>query len=128
MTCPCNPNNTYKTCCFIAHNDIKAVKTAYQLMRSRYSAFVMGNIDYLQRSHHSSKRPGKKEARDIEQWSKSVAWMRLEILKTTDGLENEHQGTVEFKAYYVENTNEEVIHEHSRFGLENGHWVYIGAI
>jgi SEC-C motif-containing protein len=128
MICPCDPNNTYKTCCSIAHKNIKAVKTAHQLMRSRYSAFVMGNTEYLQRSHHSSKRPSKKEALEIEQWSKSVKWMELEIVQTTDGLENDLMGSVEFKAFYIENANEQVIHEHSRFCQENGHWVYMDAI
>jgi SEC-C motif-containing protein len=126
--CPCDSYNTYKTCCSIAHKNIKAVKTAHQLMRSRYSAFVMVNIEYLQRSHHSSKRPSKKEALEIEQWSKSVKWMELEIVQTTDGLENDLMGSVEFKAFYIENTNEQVIHEHSRFCQENGHWVYMDAI
>jgi SEC-C motif-containing protein len=128
MTCPCDPNNTYENCCSIAHKNIKAVKTAHQLMRSRYSAFVMGNIDYLQRSHHSTQRPSRKEALEIEQWSKTVKWLELEIVQTTLGVEKDFMGTVEFKAFYIENNQEEVLHEHSRFCKENGHWVYVDAI
>jgi len=58
------------------------VKTAEQLMRSRYSAFVLGNVEYLQKSHHSSKRPSHKEAREIKEWATSVNWIKLEVLRT----------------------------------------------
>ena len=128
MTCPCHPNQLYKSCCAIAHHNINDVTTAQQLMRSRYSAFVLGNIDYLQRSHYSKNRPSKKEAREIQQWTKSVQWIKLEVLQTSDGLENDTTGTVVFKAYYMENGKVEVIHEHSRFRKENGHWVYLDAV
>ena len=62
----------------------------------RYSAFVFANIDYLQKSHHSSTRPSKKEKREIESWAKSVNWLKLEVLNST-------KTTVEFKAYFMEN-------------------------
>lgn len=88
----------------------------------------MGNIDYLQRSHHSTQRPSRKEALEIEQWSKTVKWLELEIVQTTLGVEKDFMGTVEFKAFYIENNQEEVLHEHSRFCKENGHWVYVDAI
>ncbi|EAS19789.1 conserved hypothetical protein [Flavobacteria bacterium BBFL7] len=128
MNCPCDSQRLYKNCCAIAHHQIKDVNTAQQLMRSRYSAFVMSDIDYLQRSHHSSQRPSGKEARDIKKWTQSVNWIKLEILQTNDGLEKDVTGTVEFKAYFMENGRVEVIHEHSRFCKENGHWVYLDAL
>ena len=80
MTCPCNPNNHYNTCCAIAHKNINDVTTAEELMRSRYSAFVKGDVKYLQRSHHSSNRPTHKEAKDLKHWTNSVNWIKLEIL------------------------------------------------
>lgn len=128
MQCPCNKTQLYNNCCKIAHNNIHEVITAEQLMRSRYSAFVMGNGDYLQQSQHSSTRPNKREAREIEHWAKSVAWIKLEVLQTSDGLENDTTGTVAFKAFYLENGRVEVIHEHSQFCKENGHWVYLGQV
>tara|TARA_R110001583_G_scaffold14849_6_gene61795 strand:+ start:20 stop:325 length:306 start_codon:yes stop_codon:yes gene_type:complete len=96
-------------------------------MRSRYSAFVLANIDYLQKSHHSKTRPSKKENRDIEKWTKSVKWLKLEVLKTTKGIANDTIGTVEFKAFFMENGAINVIHENSKFSIENNHWVYVGA-
>ena len=120
MQCPCNPTKKYSDCCQKAHQNINSVTTAEQLMRSRYSAFVLANIDYLQKSHHSSTRPNKKEKKEIKSWTKSVNWVKLEVLNSTED-------TVEFKAYFMENGSINVIHENSKFVKENGYWVYLEA-
>ncbi|MBU2973395.1 YchJ family protein [Zobellia sp. B3R18] len=128
MKCPCNPNVMYSVCCQKAHANINSVATAETLMRSRYSAFVLANIDYLQKSHHSLTRPSKSEKRKIEAWAKSVNWVKLEILRTSQGTNSDTEGTVEFKAYYIENGQMGVIHENSNFKKENGHWTYIDGL
>lgn len=120
MKCPCNTVKDYKDCCQKAHQNINSVVTAEQLMRSRYSAFVVANIEYLQKSHHTSTRPSKKEKKEIEKWTKSVKWLKLEVLNSTEN-------TVEFKAYFMENGVINVIHENSNFCKENGYWVYLGT-
>ncbi|RLK00414.1 YchJ family protein [Tenacibaculum discolor] len=119
MQCPCNSNKKYSDCCQKAHQNIHSVTSAEALMRSRYSAFVLANIDYLQKSHHSSTRPSKREKKEILAWTKSVNWIKLEVLHTTET-------TVEFKAFFMENGNIDVIHENSLFCKENDHWVYLG--
>jgi SEC-C motif-containing protein len=127
MKCPCNPYRLYENCCAKAHQDILQVTTVEQLMRSRYSAFVLGNVAYLQDSHHSSNSPDKKEARQIKNWTNSVNWIKLVVLQTTEGLEKDNTGTVAFKAFYMEKNRVQMIHENSRFCKENGHWVYLDA-
>lgn len=119
MQCPCNPNKKYSDCCQKAHKNINTVTTAEKLMRSRYSAFVLANINYLQKSHHTTTQPSKKEKRELEAWTKSVNWLKLEVLNSTEN-------TVEFKAYFMENGSVNVIHENSAFCKENGYWVYLG--
>ena len=94
--------------------------SAEELMRSRYSAFVLANIEYLQKSHHSTTRPSKREKKEIEKWTKSVNWLKLEVLNTI-------RDTVEFKAFFMENGAVNVIHENSKFCKQNNHWVYLGA-
>ncbi|MBU2997596.1 Sec-C motif domain protein [Cellulophaga baltica] len=123
--CPCGSKNKYTDCCKIAHTAISKVKTAEQLMRSRYTAFTMANGDYLMKSHHSTTRPIK-DKKAIEIWAKSVNWIRLEVLETKNGLEIDTKGTVTFNAYYFENGNVEVIHEKSAFVKENDNWMYLG--
>jgi SEC-C motif-containing protein len=71
-------------------------------MRSRYSAFVLANINYLQESHHSSTRPSKLEKKEIVTWTKSVEWVKLTITNST-------KNTVEFKAFFYENNSLNVI-------------------
>ena len=119
MQCPCNPTIKYSDCCQKAHQNIHSVTSAEALMRSRYSAFVLANIDYLQKSHNSSTRPSKREKKEILAWTKSVNWIKLEVLNTTET-------TVDFNAYFMENGNIDVIHENSVFCKENDHWVYLG--
>lgn len=118
MNCPCSPEKLYEHCCKKAHLNIASVQTAEVLMRSRYTAFVLANMNYLHASHHSTTRPSKKEKRALLAWTKSVEWVRLEILNTT-------QNTVEFKAYFIENGQINLIHENSLFCIENGNWVYV---
>lgn len=110
----------YSECCQKAHKDINSVKTAEVLMRSRYSAFVLANIDYLQKSHHSSTRPNKREKKDILNWTKSVNWLKLEVINSTED-------TVEFKAYFIESGKIDVIHKNSLFVKENNYWTYLKA-
>ena len=127
MQCPCNIDKKYSDCCQKAHQNIGLVSSAEALMRSRYSAFVLANMEYLQKSHHSKTRPSKKEKRDIEKWTKSVKWLKLEVLNTINGTLNDATGTVEFKAFFMENGAINCIHENSKFTIENKHWVYVGA-
>lgn len=127
MQCPCNSSKKYNVCCKVAHENIKNILTAEQLMRSRYSAFVLGDINYLNKSHHSTTRPTKQENKEILLWTKSVKWIKLEVINTTKGLHNDLTGTVEFKAFFLENNLVDVIHENSSFCLENNHWVYLKA-
>lgn len=125
MNCPCGSTKKYPDCCEIVHKDISAATTAEQLMRSRYSAFTLSNGDYLMKSHHSSSRP-LKEKKAIENWAKSVNWIRLEVLETSQGQPSDEKGTVTFIAYYFDYGKVDVIHEKSAFVKENELWMYLG--
>jgi len=123
--CACGKQIEYKKCCGAIHQKVVLAETAEDLMRSRYVAFTLANGDYLMKSHHSSTRP-LAEKKSIEKWAKSVEWLRLEILNTTAGLNNDDEGTVEFKAYFKTKGKVQFIHENSIFVRENNLWVYLG--
>lgn len=125
--CPCGRTKTYENCCGIIHKDQSKAITAEDLMRSRFTAFTQGNGGYLMQSHHSKTR-NPKDKKGIEQWAKSVNWLKLDILTTSKGLHNDSEGVVEFKAFFLENGSLDVIHEISTFKRENGSWMYYGAI
>ena len=95
-------------------------------MRSRYTAFTLGDVDYLMDSQHSTTRDTEDKT-EIENWAKSVRWIKLEILNSTQGQDTDEQGTVEFRAHFEEEGKRDQIHENSTFCKENGHWVYVGA-
>ena len=125
--CPCGSGFSYSTCCEPIITGRKATETALELMRSRYVAFTLANVDYLMRSH-SVKTRLVKERKSIEKWAKSVNWMGLTILETEAGEASDETGTVEFKATYLENGRLQQIHEKSLFHRENGKWVYASGV
>ncbi|WP_066218656.1 YchJ family protein [Formosa haliotis] len=127
MICPCGSEKTYQNCCKIAHDDLLQVKTAEALMRSRYTAFVLANGDYLMKSHHKSTRPIS-EKKAIVKWAKSVEWIKLVIINTKKGLPTDTEGTVEFKAIFQDHGALDMIHENSHFVKENDCWYYIDAL
>ena len=85
-------------------------------MRSRYSAFAIGDADYLLASWHPTTRPTS-VALDPHQ-----RWLRLEVLATTGGGLLEREGTVTFRAH----ASNGVVEERSRFTRVDGRWSYLG--
>ncbi len=83
-------------------------------MRSRYSAFVLGEVEYLIFSSIHSSEADKEELLDF---SNGVEWIGLEIIDTYDD-------TVEFKAYYNVGNTTQLLHEKSRFIQVEGIWKY----
>lgn len=116
--CPCGHGGTFTDCCGALHAGAPA-PTAAQLMRSRYSAFAVGDADYLLRTWHSSTRPRTLEL-DPE-----VRWLRLLVESTTGGGPFDEEGTVTFTAIGRSPDGRFEQHERSRFVREGGRWVYL---
>ncbi len=91
-------------------------------MRSRYSAFAVGDTAYLLRSWHSTTRPATLELDAAQRWT------RLEILDATGGSAFHTEGTVAFRAHYTVHGHAGSQEEHSRFVREDGRWVYVDAL
>lgn len=120
VPCPCGLPAAYSDCCGALHSGRAAASTPEQLMRSRYSAFAVGDAGYLLRSWHSSTRPPEVA------FDPKVRWTGLEILGRTGGSTFHSEGTVEFRAYYRSGGAAGDQHEDSRFVREDGRWVYLG--
>lgn len=88
-------------------------------MRSRYSAFATGEVDYLLGTWHPSTRPARLDA------DPDVAWTRLVITGSTGGALFHTTGTVSFAAHYQRIGVRGVQAETSRFVRENGRWYYV---
>jgi len=124
--CPCGSGKLITNCCEPIIYGKREAKTAQELMRSRYVAFTIANVEYLMFSHYSKTRPVK-DRNNIEKWAKSVQWMGLTILQTQAGEINDESGYVEFKAHYLEDGKLQQIHENSLFRRENKRWVYVSG-
>lgn len=94
-------------------------QTAEQLMRSRFSAFAVGDRDYLLATWHPTTRPSELEL-DPER-----RWYRLDVLSTRLGGPFDTEGVVEFTAYHRGSAGTGTQHEVSRFVREDGRWLYV---
>jgi SEC-C motif-containing protein len=88
-------------------------------MRSRYSAFVVLDTDYLLRTWHPDTRPA---ALDLDP---DVEWRRLDILATRRGGPMDTEGRVEFAAHYRSDGERGVQRENSRFLRIDRRWYYL---
>lgn len=111
--CPCGTGQAYALCCGRLHSGQASAPTAEALMRSRYSAFALGETAYLLASWHPSTRPVTVELG-------SMRWLRLEVLSAQGGL-FDTEGVVEFAAHHGDG----VMRERSRFVREGGRWLYL---
>ncbi|MCB5178419.1 YchJ family protein [Streptomyces antimicrobicus] len=120
--CPCGLPASYADCCGRFHSGAQHAPTAELLMRSRFSAFALGDTAYLMRSWHSSTRPARLDLDPGQRWE------RLDILGTERGGMFETEGSVEFRAHYREGKHTGSLHENSSFTREGGAWVYVGPL
>jgi len=93
-------------------------------MRSRYSAFVLGNIDYLLATLHPDYHQ-KDERVKIQHAMQRHQWRSLRVLAVSPV--NKNQGQVEFTAFYTEHENSALpqqLHERSRFVFDQQRWLY----
>ena len=88
-------------------------------MRSRYSAYALGELGYVFRTWHPRTRPDDVTA------TPGLAWTRLEVLDTLDGGSDDEVGEVEFRAHFHGPSGNGVLHERSRFERRAHRWVYV---
>lgn len=119
--CPCLSGLPYDECCGRLHRWQAPAATAEQLMRSRFSAFAVGDADYLMATWHPSTRP---PALDLDA---DRRWYRLVIVTTSAGGPLDREGAVEFDAFYRSPAGSGSQRETSRFVREDGRWYYLRA-
>ena len=109
----------FSACCgrYLDDFDNQPAPGAESLMRSRYSAFVLGRRDYLLATWYASTRP---EALELDPAAK---WLGLEV--RSHKLLDPNHAEVEFIARYRESGRAVRLHERSRFVRESGRWFYV---
>ena len=123
--CPCgrvdakNQVLAFEVCCAPFHAGA-AAPDAESLMRSRYSAFVRGDVQYLLATWHSSQRPASLALQDGAQW----LGLEIKAHQTT----GEGRAQVEFVARFRVAGRATRQHERSRFVREDGRWYYVDGL
>lgn len=119
-SCPCGSGSPLATCCGVYLNRHADPPTAEALMRSRYTAFVLGNADYLLSTWDPASRP-----RRLDLQQDRTEWLGLEIRSTESGSQADTTGRVCFIARFRLHGIEQALHENSRFRKQDGRWFYI---
>ena len=117
--CPCGSGKPLCICCqpYIEQNS--DAPTAEALMRSRYTAFVLLEEDYLRYSWHPDSCPTNIHLNE------DTRWLGLKIVNTVAGDTTDETGEVEFVARSKLNGKASRLHENSRFSRYQNHWVYL---
>ncbi|MGY1458524.1 MULTISPECIES: YchJ family protein [unclassified Luteimonas] len=116
--CPCNPLSTYAACCQPLHEGAPAA-SAEALMRSRYSAYVLGLRDYLLATWHPDTRPVALNLDDTP----GLKWLGLDVKRHADA--GDGTAVVAFVARYRLGGAPAVrMRELSRFERVDGRWLY----
>lgn len=116
IDCPCGSGALYQDCCEPYHLSLSA-PNAEKLMRSRYSAYVLGLEEYLLNTWHPNTRP---QALNLKQ--DRTQWLGLEVKRFEP---NDEQAIVEFVARYKINGKAGKMQETSRFKRIATRWFYV---
>lgn len=123
--CECGNSLSFEECCGPFLGGSAWPKTAEALMRSRYSAFARGNIEYLRKTVTGTAAKEFSEA-DARKWALESEWMGLQILSTEKGQASDNTGSVEFVAKYKQEGHVLEHHEISKFKKDSeGHWMFV---
>jgi len=122
--CPCCSGRAYEECCEPLLLGRTRAETAEALMRSRYSAYTLAEIDYLYRT--SGPRVRREfDAESCRKWAQSAEWTGFEMLRSEAGGARDEAGEIEFVAHYSVKDAPFDHHEIATFGRVNGEWCFL---
>lgn len=117
--CPCCSGALFGSCCLPILQG-EAAASAEDLMRSRYTAFVLRNEDHLFRSWHPRTRPAPPYT------DPAIRFEGLRVIDRAGGEAEDEEGVVEFEARYRDPAGRPAVQrERSRFVRRAGRWVYL---
>lgn len=121
--CKCDTGKQFSACCEPVLNGQKVPQNAVDVMRARYTAFVLGKIDFIMSTIAPSKK-SEYDRKSVEDWSRSTEWTGLEIVSTENGGAADDTGEVEFIAHYRGKNSAKKHHEQASFVKIKGAWYF----
>lgn len=119
--CPCG-RRAFGECCGPVL-DGTAAETPDDLMRSRYTAFALGDVRHLADTWFPATRP------DEVSVDAATTWLGLEVVRSETAPDG-RSGRVMFRARWADGATGEtgVLEEDSRFLRRAGRWYYADAL
>ena len=123
--CPCGTGRKVKKCCGPLHRGVKTAASPEALMRSRYTAYALGLVDYVIDTTHPEHPAWSADratwAAELQQWCDDTTFTKLTVHGTG---EEGDEGWVSFTADYDTAGRTGAIAELSRFAKVDGRWLY----
>lgn len=126
MECPCSNTLKFENCCEPYLSGETVPLTPEKLMRSRYTAFTLGDVLYLKNTMRGKALKNFNEL-EVKKWLERVTWLGLTVLKVR--MKSPTVSYVSFIARFKENEEQtDSIREKSKFIKVDGKWYYIDAV
>lgn len=129
QSCPCGSGLQYSACCLPYLQRTASAPTPEALMRSRYSAYVNHDVDYLIATWDPDHQP-EQWRHAIEESCHGTHWQGLTLLACSPG-NGPDEGYVEFAARYADATTPQrivLMRERSRFLRRYDRWYYVDGV
>jgi len=134
MSCYCGSPHDYNHCCAPFHQGSLHAATPEQLMRSRFSAYVLQLVPYIARTYHSSKQSDQASA-EIADFAQSAKFLSLQVIAASNAVSSVpaaeqaiDSGFVHFKVRFIVDDKLHLLEEHSRFLREQQIWSYLDGV
>jgi SEC-C motif-containing protein len=122
--CFCGKSLSLEQCCQSIIDGRSEAITAEMLMRSRFTAYVIKDHEYILQTYASEQR-SKLTVNQLTESAQDTQWLSLEVLNHQSRIKT---AQVEFKAIYRSNNRYYVMHELSDFVLEDDKWFYTTGV
>lgn len=120
--CPCGSDKELAECCGPIIEGLPA-PSAEELLRSRYTAFVIRQLDHIECTHAPEIREDFNRA-EAERMAEECEWKGLEIRSAS---ENGDNAEIEFVIRFQRDKQEMIQVERSSFRREDGQWFYVSG-
>lgn len=124
MKCPCGSGKSLISCCAPYLEGKEDPPTPEALMRSRYTAYTQGNLDYIKKTMKGEALKWFNRS-DSDKKSKEMEWLKLDVLFSE---EDGDKGMVQFIATFSSAGKKHFMHEVSSFEKVYGKWYYTKGI
>lgn len=121
--CPCNSGQEFDVCCGALLRG-EAATTPEALMRARFTAFVSGDVAFLERTM-AGEAMADFDRPAVEKAMQGVEGLGVEVRTISGGGPDDVEGTVEYVARFKSHGKPIAHHERALFRREDKAWLYI---